>query len=104
LQAKFPALVPARVDRFLRELVPQSLVIADAPATFALPRDPKDEQYINLAIAARADYLVTWNMRHMGYLMKNDTPEGRDFCARFPGIKVVEPPTYLRELDGLPQD
>jgi predicted nucleic acid-binding protein len=66
-------------------------------------RDPvKDEPYINLAIEAKVRYLVTWNDRHLTYLMRKDTPEGRDFCLRFPGVKIVDPPTYVREIQQQP--
>jgi len=100
IQQKFVGVVPERVDRFLKGVANRSTLFSDVPNQFRLPRDPKDEPYINLAIAAKANYLVTWNMRHMGYLQKQDTPEGKDFCARFPEIKIVEPPSFLRELAG----
>ena len=35
--------------------------IDEVPATYSLPRDPNDEPYLNLAIAANADYLATWD-------------------------------------------
>jgi len=102
LQQKFTGLIPERVDRFLKEVASRSIFLQDVPSIFNLPRDPKDEPYIDLAIAAHANYLVTWNMRHLGYLMKHDTPEGKDFCRRFPDIKILEPPTFLHDVDGLP--
>jgi hypothetical protein len=54
--------------------------------------------YINLAIAADARYLVTWNQRYLTYLMHQDTPEGQDFCRRFPNIKIMDPPTFIRAM------
>ena len=101
LKIKFPRLVPERIQKFLGEVTKRSELIEDVPAVFKLPRDPKDEPYINLAIAAQAQFLVTWNRRHLGYLMAKDTPEGQDFCRRFPGIIILEPPTFLRELSNL---
>jgi predicted nucleic acid-binding protein len=65
-----------------------------------LTRDPKDEPLIDLAVAGDADYLVTWNERHLTYLMKQDTPEGRDFCARFPKLRIVAPPDFLKLVDA----
>lgn len=98
LQQKFPPLVPYRVQDFLGRIKARSQMFSDPPKTFALPRDPKDEPYINLAIAADARYLVTWNRRHLAYLMNQDTPEGRDFCRRFPDLKVLTPPDFLAAL------
>jgi putative PIN family toxin of toxin-antitoxin system len=98
IQTKFPRLVPERVQKFLEKVTNLSELIRDVPPIFKLPRDPKDEPYINLAIAAHAEFLVSWNKRHMGYLMAKDTPEGLDFCNRFPGIKILEPPAFLQIL------
>jgi hypothetical protein len=33
--------------------------------------------------------------------MKQDTPEGREFCARYPGVKILTPPEFLDELRAL---
>jgi hypothetical protein len=30
--------------------------------------------------------------------MKQDTPEGKEFCARYPNLKIVKPPAFLEEL------
>jgi predicted nucleic acid-binding protein len=65
---------------------------------FKLPRDSKDEPYTDLAIGSRAAFLATWNERHLTYLMKQDTPEGRDFCNRFPWINILSPPDFLNWL------
>jgi putative PIN family toxin of toxin-antitoxin system len=98
VQAKFPVLKQQHVDTFLNDLLSLSKMVASVPKVFALPRDPKDEPYINLAIATGASHLVTWNDRHLTYLMRNDTPEGRDFCERFPGLNIVHPPDFVREF------
>jgi putative PIN family toxin of toxin-antitoxin system len=100
VQAKFPALTSEHVDTFLRDMLCHAQIVQNVPAAFPLPRDKKDEPYVNLAIAAQARYLVTWNDRHLTYLMRQDTPEGRDFCRRFPEIRIVDPPTFIRHLSG----
>jgi predicted nucleic acid-binding protein len=98
--AKFPALSPAHVDQFVNDLLAKAALVQDVPPAFALPRDPKDEPYINLAIAAGARFLVTWNGRHLTYLMRQDTPEGVDFCARYPDLKIIDPPAFVREIEA----
>ncbi len=75
-----------------------AVLIPTPPPIFILPRDPKDEPYTNLAVAAQAKYLVTWNDRHLTYLMKADTPEGRDFCQKFPFLNILSPPAFLQQL------
>jgi putative PIN family toxin of toxin-antitoxin system len=48
-------------------------------------RDPKDDFIIELAVAGRADYLVTWNVRDF------------DGAGEY-GIKVVRPSEFLAML------
>jgi putative PIN family toxin of toxin-antitoxin system len=102
LRQKFPLLTSEDSTTLLRTLRATALLFTDVPKVFTLPRDPDDEAYTDLAIAAGARYLVTWNERHLTYLMKRDTPEGRDFCERFPAVKIVSPPEFLREIDARP--
>jgi predicted nucleic acid-binding protein len=56
-------------------------------------RDPKDEPYINLAIAAGADYLTSRDKVLLD-LMKD--PE---FTSKYPGIRILDPASLLRELE-----
>ena len=97
IRSKFE-LTAERVSRFLAKVDSCAVSAPAPPGSFSLPRDPKDEPYLNLAIAGGARYLVSWNERHLNYLMKGDTPEGRDFCARYPGIAIVTPVEFLEAL------
>ena len=75
-------------------------MIPRPPHAFGLPRDPKDEPLIDLAVAGDAEYLVTWNERHLTYLIKKDTPEGVEFCSKYPRLVICTPPEFLRSLDA----
>jgi putative PIN family toxin of toxin-antitoxin system len=101
ITAKFPALSRQHVDVFLNDLLSRAAMVKDVPLAFTLPRDKKDESYLNLAIEAKVQYLVTWNNRHLTYLMKHDTPEGVEFCRRFPSLRIVDPPMFLDEIRRL---
>ena len=61
----------------------------------------RDEPFIDLAVAGDAQFIVTWNDRHLTYLMRQNTPEGRDFCTPFPGIQIVSPPEFLIAVDAI---
>ncbi|MDB5319917.1 MAG: pilt protein domain protein [Phycisphaerales bacterium] len=100
LTRKYPHLTPQRVEGFVNEIESLALSIPVPASAFSLTRDPKDEPLIDLAVAGDADYLVTWNERHLTYLMKQDTAEGRDFCARFPKLRIVSPPDFLKLVDA----
>ncbi len=60
LQRKFK-FTPERAEAFLRDLVAKTVALAEIPKHFSYPRDPDDEPYINLALAAAASYVVTWD-------------------------------------------
>lgn len=98
LTAKYPSLTLDKVAAFVAEIESLAVKIAAPPTAFSLPRDSKDEPFIDLAIAGAAQYLVTWNERHLTYLMKQDTPEGKVFCARFPTLLILSPPDFLAKV------
>lgn len=94
---KFPALTPEAVEFFLDEILHHSLLILNVPRTFTLPRDPKDEPYLNLAIALDAAYLVSRD-RDLLDLMTDES-----FRLDHPGLTILDPPSFLREI-GLDSD
>jgi len=96
--SRFPLISSQDSQTLLRTARNKSLLLASVPKAFRLPRDPDDEPYTDLAIAASAKYLVTWNDRHLTYLMRKDTPEGIQFCSLFPNVNIVDPPTFLHEI------
>ena len=59
LQRKFPSLTNSTVSDFLERVQLCSVLTKVVPNLFTLDRDPKDAKYVNLAIAAGADFLVT---------------------------------------------
>jgi predicted nucleic acid-binding protein len=89
---------PEKVDRLVSEIVSRAALVHIVPPTLALPRDPKDEWLIDLAVAGGAAFIVTWNERHLTYLMKRDTPEGIEFHRRFPHLRIVSPPDFLAAI------
>jgi putative PIN family toxin of toxin-antitoxin system len=99
LRTKYPFITDEKVAVFIAEIERLAVRIAKPPTALLLPRDPKDEPLIDLAVAGDARFVVSWNDRHLNYLMRQDTPEGREFCARFPNIKIVTPPEFLKSMD-----
>lgn len=95
---KFPLIVSEDSQNLLLATRNKGMLFGNVSHAFALPRDPDDEPYTDLAIAAEAKFLVTWNERHLTYLMRRDTPEGIDFCRKFPNLEIVDPPTFLDEI------
>ncbi len=51
-----------------------------------MPLDPKDDMIVATAVAARADYLVTGDRRHLIVL------------GHYEGIRILSPRAFLSEL------
>ena len=59
LVKRFPALSAEWVTAFVTSVADKALVVPDVPNAFVLPRAPKDEPYINLAVVTQAEFLVS---------------------------------------------
>lgn len=62
LVAKYPALTPERVAQFLDSVNIASRFFSAVPHSFTWPQHPEDDHLFNLAIEAKAGYLVTWKL------------------------------------------
>ena len=89
-KAKFPALTAEHVNGFLTAIARQARLIDNVPDVYTVKSDPKDSKYVNLALAADARYLVSWD-RHMLGLMDETTPEGAEFRRLFPKLEILDP-------------
>ena len=92
LRKKLPNLTPERAEAFLQDVASYAVSIDEVPEQYRYERDPKDEPYINLALAAGARYLVS---RDKDLL---DLMNDQGFRNTCPGLTVLDPPALLREL------
>ena len=92
VRRKLPTLTDEVVEAFLRDVLGRAAMLSDVPEAFRLERDPKDERYVNLAVAAGASYLVTWD-RDLLDLMDDD-----GYRRQFPDLTILEPPAMLRRF------
>jgi uncharacterized protein len=95
VRRKLLALTDEAVEAFLRDVLGRAALLSEVPETFRLERDPKDERYINLALASGTNDLVTWD-RDLLDLMNDE-----GFPRQFPHLTILEPPALLRLF---PQD
>lgn len=102
IQRKLAGLTPERAEAFLRDLTGKAVLLDEVPEVFRYPRDPKDEPYVNLALAARADYLVTRD-KDLLDLMDGGLPTGKDFRERFPGLSILDPVAFLDKVSPKPE-
>ena len=98
LRQSFPILTEEKAERLIGLLLLKGRLFRSVPTRFELPRDPDDEPYLNLAIEAGAQFLVTRD-RDLLDLMRWDTEEGRSFQSRFRELRILDPVAFLREIE-----
>lgn len=77
------------VVRYRRRLTALSMLATDLPSLKAVPLDPKDDMIVATAVAARAEYLVTGDRRHLIVL------------EHYEGIRILSPRAFLAELKDM---
>lgn len=98
LRRSYPRLADERVDQLMDVLLNRGKFFRHIPRHYEYSRDPYDEAYLNLAIEAGADFLVTRDNDLLD-LMKWETEEGREFQKRFRGLKIINPVAFLKEIE-----
>lgn len=96
VRRKLPALTDEAVEAFLKDVLGRAVMLSEVLDAFQLERDPKDERYLNLALASQAAYLVTWD-RDLLDLMNDES-----FRRQFPQLTILEPPALLRQVPSAP--
>lgn len=98
IRAHFTDISDEIVGAFLKRLEKLSVLVRLVPKKFSYPRDEDDEPYINLAVAAGADFIITRD-RDLLDLMTGHTDECKEFRQRFRPLRVIEPAELLRLME-----
>ena len=94
IRAHFPDLSDEIIGAFLKRLQQLSVLVRSVPKKFSYPRDEDDEPYINLAVAAGADFIISRD-KDLLDLMTGHTDECKEFRQRFRPLRVMEPVEFL---------
>ena len=97
LRRKLRTITDERVVRLMALLRHKAHIIKDIPRAFAYPRDPKDEPYINLAVAAKASFLISRD-RDLLDLADAVSPEAVRLRSLAPEIRIVAPEIFLEHF------
>jgi putative PIN family toxin of toxin-antitoxin system len=97
IRQKNPRLTDESIAAFLSQVVELARVEQVVPNTFAYARDSKDQPYLNLAISTQAAFIVSWDNDLLD-LMKDANTDGQIYRAHVPGIRVMTPPDFLRQI------
>jgi putative PIN family toxin of toxin-antitoxin system len=92
IRKRFPKLTDDKVERYLLKVATLGTMVADVPSVMQVARDPKDEPYLNLAIARHASFLVTRD-KDLLDLMNDDS-----FRAAYPKLAIVDPVVFLKHV------
>jgi putative PIN family toxin of toxin-antitoxin system len=95
LQAKYSRLTDERAEKLVEVLRTKATLIKDVPPVFNYPRDPKDEKYINLAIAVGAEFIISRDTDLLD-LMTGFDDNSKEFRQRFRPLKVIQPLELLK--------
>ena len=98
LRKRYVNLTDKRVQWLVSLLADQGKFFSKIKSHYDYPRDPDDEPYLNLAIEAGADFLVTRD-RDLLDLMRWDREEGRIFQRQFQDLKIVDPAVFLKQIE-----
>lgn len=87
----------ATIRAYLSRIVDVAHKVNSVPMAWSLYRDPKDEKYLNLAIAANAQFIVTRD-KHLLGLMVADDANAIAFRTTYPRIEILLPEPFLARL------
>jgi putative PIN family toxin of toxin-antitoxin system len=92
-----PNLTPDRIEAFLERLTFRANLRRRVRHTFDYARDPDDEPYLDLALAIRADYLVTRD-KDLLSLMTGHTLFCKQFRRATHPLRVLSATDFLGSL------
>ncbi len=97
---KFPSITASDAELFISNIVKLTTLVKQVPRSFRLPRDQKDEPYIDLAAAVDADFIVTTDNDLLD-LMTGIDVESKQFRQQFRRLKIVKPDGFLKAIDDI---
>lgn len=98
IRAKFSRITDTAVELLIENIERAATFLNNVPEIFEYPRDPDDAHYVNLALAAKASYVVSRDNDLLD-LMDPTCPESVAFRQKFPDLEIIEPVAFLHHLD-----
>jgi predicted nucleic acid-binding protein len=76
----------------------KATLVKDVPTVFNYPRDPKNEKYINLAVAAGAEYIIIRDTDLLD-LMTGFDDDSKEFRHKFRLLKIIQPSEFMKIVE-----
>jgi len=102
IHLKTPAkygITAAQTDELVRAITSFALIATNVPRVYRHPHDPDDSHYVNLALKTGARLIVSRD-KHLLMLVDSAHKDARQFQARFPSLRILDPVELLRELES----
>ena len=97
VREKLPGIDDERIEFVLGHLAFRATRLRQVPHVFDYSRAPQDEPYIDLAVAAKADFLVSRD-KDILTLATDHTLFGKQFRQRYPRLKILNPVAFLEAM------
>lgn len=98
LRAGLAGLTDERIEAFFLRLEREAFWLREVAPKFDFRRDPKDAPYVNLAVAAAADFIISRDNDLLDLMSKYDD-DSKEFRQRFRPLKVITPEAFLVEVE-----
>jgi putative PIN family toxin of toxin-antitoxin system len=94
VREKLPDMNDERIESFIQRLAFRATLLRQVRHVFDYPRARQDEPYIDLAAAARANYLIS---RDTDLLSLGTAPSlaAKQFRQRYPRLRILNPVAFL---------
>lgn len=86
------------VAEFINKVRYLAIIVEDVQPNISLPRDVDDEQYLNLAIEANAEFIVTRDNDLLDLMTAHDA-SSKEFRQKTRPLKIVEPDKFLELVE-----
>ena len=100
VREKFPGLEDDQIGAFIERLTFRGILLRRVPHVFDYPRAKQDEAYIDLAAAAKADFLVSRD-KDLLSLMSGHSAVCKRFRQITHPLRIVDPVAFLDALGRL---
>jgi uncharacterized protein len=97
VREKLPHLDDQRSEAFIQRLTFRATLVRRVRRVFDYPRARQDEPYIDLAVATKADFLVSRD-KDLLSLATDYSSIGKRFRQMLPGIRVLNPVAFLERV------
>lgn len=97
VRRKLPEIDDARIDAFIKRLTLRGILVRQVPHVFYYPRAKQDEPYMDLAVASKADFLVSRDTDLLS-LMTGHTAICKQFRQVTHPLRAVNPVEFLNQV------